>query len=193
MKKRNTANLTLVVLLLVILSLIGVSGTYAKYTTTVNGTGTAIVAKWNFQAKDGNNVISEGFVVDLAEHATTGVVTVGDTKKIQPGSKGEITITIDNTGSEVAATLDVKAESNAGDTFTKSQFEFKDVTLTDANGTTITEVPAGGTATAKVPFEWKYNVSANADTEDTTIGKGATEEAITLVTIKVTGTQVAPQ
>lgn len=193
MKKRNTANLTLVVLVLVILSLIGVSGTYAKYTTAVNGKGTAIVAKWDFKAKDGDTVLSEDFEIDLGDYVTTGVVTVDGVKKIQPGSKGEIEINIDNTGSEVAATLAVTAESNAGDTFTKSQFTFGTVTLVDDSGNTITEVPAGGTATAKVPFEWKYSASADADVEDTTIGEGATNDAITLVTIKVTGTQVEPK
>ena len=192
MKKRNTANLTLVVLILVILSLIGVSGTYAKYTTAVNGKGTAIVAKWDFKAKDGNTVLSENFEIDLGKYVTEGLVEVNGVKKIQPGSKGEIEINIDNTGSEVAATLNVEAVSDTGDTFTKSQFTFGDVTLADDSGNTITEVKAGGTAVAKVPFEWIYDASTEADKEDTSVGNAATDEAITLVTIKVTGTQVKP-
>ncbi len=190
MNKKKTANLTLVVLVLVILSLIGVSGTYAKYTTAVNGKGTAIVAKWDFKATAGTTTLEEDFEIDLGDYVTSGLVTVNGVKKIQPGSKGEITINIDNTNSDVAATLDVQAVSQANDKFTKSQFSFGKVVLVDDGGNTITEVAAGDTATAKISFEWKYDSSVDADAEDTIIGKNATDTAMTLVTLKVVGTQV---
>lgn len=187
MKKRSTANLTLVVLLLVILSLIGVSGTYAKYTTTVTGTGTAIVAKWNFKV---GNTQTDTFTVNLAENATG--VLVGGVKKILPGSTGTFPITVTNNG-DVEAELTVEVDKSAAEgKFTKGQFTFGDPVKT---GTTekVEKVGKGETVTVDVPFTWTFEVDDATNEEDTSIGENASADAITLVTVKVTGTQVAAQ
>lgn len=197
MKKRNLTTLTVIALLLVLLTLIAVSGTYAKYTTSVTGTAQAVVAKWAFSAStDDTNPLVENFEIDLGETATSGYVEANGIKKIYPGATGTITINVDNTDSEVGATLDVDATAKAGSVFTKGQFTFEKPAVTgegvtgdDTNGYVI---PAGKTATATVTWTWEYDESEDADAEDTDVGEAADGEATTLIDLVVTGIQVDP-
>lgn len=198
MKKRNLTTLTVVALLLVLLTLIAVSGTYAKYTTTITGSSTAVIAKWNFSATDEQGTkLEEDFVINLADTATVGKVTVGEgdsaVNKIQPGSKGAIVITIDNTDSDVAASLTIEATAIDGSPLTADQFTFKDPVIKNADGTEISSVPAGETATATVEWEWIYD-SGN-DEADTTVGSNEAAQngtAVDFIGLTVTGYQAAP-
>lgn len=193
-RNKNLTTLTIVALLLVVLTLIAVSGTYAKYTTTVTGKSTAIVAKWNFKAKNNSVTLSDEFVIDLGQTATVGAVDISGTKKIQPGSKGEIVITIDNTDSDVAASLTVTANAISDSPLEPEQFTFSDPVIKNSNQDVITSVPAGETATATVTWEWKYN--ANKDNADNAIGSNAAAQAgtaIDLIGLTVTGYQANPQ
>ena len=61
-KKSNDNNLTKAIIFILLISMIAmilVSGTYAKYTSSASGTATATVAKWAFNVNDtdllGNN------------------------------------------------------------------------------------------------------------------------------------------
>lgn len=194
MNKKSLTTLTVIALLLVLLTLIAVSGTYAKYTTTIEGKSTAIVAKWNFTAKNGTTELEEDFVIDLGATATVGAVPVGDTKKIQPGSKGEIVITIDNTASDVAASLQIEATAIEGSPLTAAQFTFSDPVIKNSSDEEIESVPAGETATATVTWEWVYD-SGN-DAADTTVGSNDAAQAGTAVDfigLTVTGYQANPQ
>lgn len=199
MKKRNLTTLTIVAVLLVLLTLIAVSGTYAKYTTTITGSSTAVIAKWNFKASEttvGELSSTQTFTIDLADTATVGKVTVGEgddaVNKIQPGSKGEIEITIDNTGSDVAATLNIEAKTIEGAKLSETQFDFSEPVI-KVDGATATSVPAGKTGTAVVTWEWLYNAD---DAADNSVGKGteATNGTpIQLIDLVVTGYQANPQ
>lgn len=83
------------VLTLVTASLVG--GTFAKYTSTVNGTATAAVANWKFQVTDNSDTVITDKAVPLVPKDTTN-------KKadvIVPGDKGELVLNLDGTGSEV--------------------------------------------------------------------------------------------
>lgn len=189
MKKRNTANLTLVVLLLVILSLIGVSGTYAKYTTTVTGTGTAIVAKWDFDVTGAEN--KGVFSVDLGEKVTTGKIDLGNGNyRIQPGSKGSFDIELVN-NSEVAANIAVNAVAAENAVLEASQFTFEKPVI-KVDGQIVDSIPAGKTATATVDFEWIYHTNAATDILDTTDGETNHTEVQTLINFEIVATQVAP-
>jgi len=198
MKNKNLTTLTVIALLLVLLTLIAVSGTYAKYTTTIEGEATAIIAKWNFNAKHGQTTLSEDFVIDLGATATVGAVPVVDgqntTNKIQPGSKGVIEITIDNTASDVAASLVVTPSAIQGSPLTADQFDIDDAVITDSEGNVIDSVPAGETATATVEWEWLYE--SNNDAADTTVGGNSAAQAgtaVPLIGLTVTGFQANPQ
>ena len=72
-----------------------VGGTLAKYTTSVAGTGTAIVARWAPSFGDGTNEFTNGFTVDLS---STGVA--GDDKvaadRIAPGTQGGFAVEVSN-------------------------------------------------------------------------------------------------
>lgn len=193
MKKnqKTTRTLFVVLVFIVMLTLIAVSGTYAKYTTSLSGKATAVVARWAFKASDKDGTqLSESFEIDLAKTADEGtVVDVDGVKKIQPGSKGTIEITIDNSESDVDATLDVKATDAKGLELSKDQFTVGAVTIEDAADN---KVKAGTTAKAKVTWEWLYNKSEDADTEDTTKGKAADGAKLDIVNFVITGTQVNP-
>lgn len=52
MKNRTLTKTTALVLLVTMIALVMISGTFAKYTTEYDGTGTAIVAKWAVTIKD---------------------------------------------------------------------------------------------------------------------------------------------
>lgn len=94
-----------VVLTLVTSSLVG--GTFAKYTSSAAGTGTAQVAKWAIAFKEGDTTVGDTFSFDL-KNTNSEVVTTDD--KLAPGSEGEIKFVINGTGSEVGYTYSAEAD-----------------------------------------------------------------------------------
>lgn len=94
-----------VVLTLVTSSLVG--GTFAKYTSSTAGTGTAQVAKWAIAFKEGDTTVGDTFSFDL-KNTNSEVVTTDD--KLAPGSEGEIKFVINGTGSEVGYTYSAEAD-----------------------------------------------------------------------------------
>ncbi len=187
--KQNSKFLKVVIALIILtmLALIALSGTYAKYTTSKTGTGTAVVANWDIDFTDGNNAEITSFDVNLADTITSN--DSGNTF-IQPGSKGTFTIKVTN-NSQVSASLKAIITNKSNTTFTQDQFTF---TVTD-DGTDVTDgtstLAPGATRTLKVDWEWVYNKTADADTEDTTLGEGATTPK-TIYTVELTATQVNP-
>lgn len=91
-----------VVLTLVTASLVG--GTFAKYTSSVNGTAAATVAAWKIAFKDGADTeITESSTIALKPMKT-------DNKKadvIVPGDKGTLELNVDGSGSEVGFTYTI--------------------------------------------------------------------------------------
>ena len=190
-KNKSLTNVTIIALILVLLTLVAVSGTYARYTTTYTGTAKAVIAKWDFKAKDGQTELSstETFTINLADTATVGKVTVGNVNKIQPGSEGNIVITIDNTGSEVAASLTVTATAIDGAVLSPDQFTFDAPVLKqDGSEDAVTSIAAGETGTATVHWKWVYDAD---DAKDTEVGNDAGAE-IDLINLVVTGYQANP-
>ena len=72
-----------------------VGGTLAKYTTSVAGTGAAIVARWAPKFGDGTNVFTDNFTVDLSD---TGAVTANKVAadRIAPGTTGGFSVEVSN-------------------------------------------------------------------------------------------------
>ena len=119
MKKNRLFVLGIITMFIAILSLTLVSGTMARYTSTVSGTSKATVAKWEWTLNDASDT-----AVDLAGgDYTFGLFdTILDTDggaaeddvaagKIAPGTKGQFTISFKNK-SEVTAKVFVSFESN---------------------------------------------------------------------------------
>ena len=100
-KQKNTKfmyNVTIILLLLIIAisSCIGIFA-WARYTSTVNGTATAQVAKWSFKLVDG--VTETKDVIDFAITRTDGYGKVVD-NRLAPGTFGEFEVGIDARGTE---------------------------------------------------------------------------------------------
>lgn len=96
------------VLTLVTASLVG--GTFAKYTSTVEGTAKATVAKWAITMNPNDAEIKENkFEFNLANTNTNADTAVGT---IGPESKGEIKMTIDGTDSEVGYAYDITFDTS---------------------------------------------------------------------------------
>ncbi|MCD2493254.1 hypothetical protein LQE92_11550 [Lacrimispora sp. NSJ-141] len=172
------------VLTLVTTCLLG--GTLAKYTTSVNGTGTAEVAAWSFQV----NGSTAQFDVDLSDTSTKKVnVAEG---KIAPGSEGKFDIKVDGKGSDVAidytiAFSELQNKPANLEFYSDAAYGTKipDLAAYDGLNGTIA-VDAVGTPVTKTVF-WKWDYSAdNAGTTDNT------ETGSMTFKITVTGTQKAP-
>ena len=95
--KRKKIGIVAVVLILLIALITGY--TYSKYHQSVSVNVTSAVAKWKFS----------GEIVNSKNSSTESTISLADTiesssvaeKRIAPGTKGEFSIVIDATGSEV--------------------------------------------------------------------------------------------
>ena len=88
MKRKSFITMALLIMLGV--SLYFVSGTYAKYTSTVSGNGTAKVAEWNFV--EDNTISTLNIALDGTVDASTLV-----SGRIAPGTSGSFGIKLKNT------------------------------------------------------------------------------------------------
>lgn len=191
MKKNKIFTLGLAIAFVFVLSLTLVSGTFAKYTSTVTGKDSAAVAKWAFQY--GNN---EGALTDIDLVSTkeisfnlfdTILDTNGDTEtdvaanKIAPGTKGSFQFVVKNV-SEVNATFDLTLE------LTGAQVPFQYTIQVDegAASSASTTLPMlnnqaiNMNASTTITITWEWPFEGNDET-DTTLGIEAST-----VTIKAT-------
>lgn len=197
MKKiRNIFVVTLV--LLTVISMGNVAGTYAKYTSKETATDTARVAKWD--VKFGNDTTFKFNLFDTILDSNGSAETdVKDGKPneniIAPGTKGAFSIDVTN-NSEVTADLFVSLKETttsgiplqyrvvyngtAGDWKTS----IADVEL-PAN-TTLPFGTTGNTGTIKIEWQWLYEkgddqtaIDAN-DVADTTLGEASTPATVTI-------------
>lgn len=165
-----------------------VSGTYAKYTTTVDYTDSARVAKWEI------NEISN---VDLFKSDYTAVNGNGDTKVVAPGTSGTYSFQI--TG-DVETDYTLKVEVTGTDTINTANYKPMSYTLDGNTYTTMAEletaiealydgsqVYAAGTVSESqhtIGWSWAF---AGDDIEDTNLGNAHTGEVS--LTIAITATQ----
>ncbi len=181
-----------------------VSGTYARYTSTFEGSDSARVAKWAFSINDENVTANNNFTFDLFK-------TINDTKDgqdekdvakgtdeniIAPGTQGEFTIKLANS-SEVNAEYSINY--TVGNTSSiPVEFSLNGTDwLTDMTQLNVTDQAInmnGGEATVKVLWRWSFERGTEeADKEtnntfDTTLGIDGT--ATITVTATITATQV---
>lgn len=174
--------------LLFVIAIAGVFvvGTYAKYTSEVNKSGNATVAKWDFAT---TNDVS--MTVSLPSTVDASTLVNG---KIAPGTAGSFTIKVTN-ASEVGADFKV-ALGNVTNKPTNLKF-YKDssytteLTLGNATSGAITgQLIAGDTAGKDVTVYWRWEYeTTGGDSADTTDGTAA---ATVTVPVTITGTQVQP-
>lgn len=183
MKKKMSILAALV--LAVIVTGYSVSGTYAKYTSTFNGTSdTARVAKWAFKVGDLADSSAAGAsntftfnlfdtIKDTDGSVEADVASKNTDKVIAPGTQGEFTIALQNL-SEVTAMYGIDYTvvndgnipiefSNDGSTWSN---DITDVTASE----TTTKLAMNAGSDTEVTIKWRWAFDGN-DTTDTDLGK----------------------
>ena len=194
MTKNRSMRIAILVLALALLTSCFVGSTFAKFTSTSNGTGSVTVARWSVSV-DGKDVVTGtpvefdllGTVMDDDElTAETGTAD----GVFAPGTSGSFNIVLSN-ASDVWAKVDVDFALADGVTLPQGlkfsvdggeATSLEDLVISKniafANGDTPT------TATVTVNWVWDFYVSADQDTNDLSFaGK----------TIDVTATMTAVQ
>ena len=191
-----------------VLSLTLVSGTWAKYTSTVTSADAiARVAKWEWNIGEqevvGDTPISTKFAFNLfdtindtyndGDNHEEDVATSESAKIIAPGTTGSYTVSIKN-NSEVSGTVRIAVKvTNEHNIPVNFYYQLgtggalQEVTLTDHAGTFYIDVPkiaALATATSDVVITWEWPFGG----DDTSLGLNGTYQLT--VNATVTFTQV---
>lgn len=212
MKNDRITRFAILILALTMITLMIVSGTFAKYTSSATGSDTATVAKWSIKVGSGDGIeiagssstvsfdlfstIKDedgGSEADVAGKASGTAVgsTSATAKIIAPGTSGSFDIIVKNE-SEVNATYSIAFESNN----TSIPIEFSTdgttwkSTLSEANVTNAAINMNSAAQTKTVYWRWAYDVSAARDTADTNLGVAAqTSPASVTLSATISATQ----
>ena len=153
MKKNRMLRIASVLLVAVLLSTCAISGTFAKYTSTFNGSATATVAKWDVTVAEE----TQTFTVDFSNTAKEigGASADAEVKAgvIAPGTQGSFTIEVTN-NSEVVVEYSVELGNTTTlpITFTVAQVQSQQIAM-------------GQTATITVNWVWPFDGTAATDME----------------------------
>lgn len=188
MKKK--LSILAVLLLAVAISAYSVGGTFAKYTSVINGTSSnARVAKWGFTV-DGEPA-SNTFAFNLfdtlyeedAETAEEDVESSNSDKVIAPGTGGKFTLALANVGevnAEYTIDFDVENENNIPIEFKVGNGSWTS-SLDDISATAIN---IGADAEVVIQWRWAFEIEDDDETDgtdesvardyaDTTLGEAA--------------------
>ena len=162
-------------IMLIIVGLYFVSGTYARYTSNITGNAAVSTANWAVAFKQGTAAISNGFNLAFEVQNNTNVVS----GKIAPSVTAKATINLDLTGTEVAVDYTASIDTDAlAEAFGASA---NNVTVTvngsdSATGTVTLKDDAAFTSTnGIVPIEisitWDNKDDAASSSDTTAAGK----------------------
>ena len=184
MKNNKLAKFMALVLLVTLLAVILVSGTYAKYTTSATGSDSATVAKWSIKLGDEDIAKSteKTFTIDLFSTITNTDgseetnVKKTDKSLIAPGTMGSITLASLKNESEVNAkysvTYTLTNESGVPLEFTTNKDDESswksDFTAINVSNEALAMDATATTAT--VYWRWAFTKDTARDTSDTTLG-----------------------
>lgn len=197
MKKNRILIAGVITAFVALITLSLVSGTWAKYTSKVQGSDTVKVAKWSFTygGEDIKNVTEADIklfdatkIYDLDGSGNVSTTVDADVKEgtanaiIAPGVGGLYQVEVVN-NSEVNAKYEVSYELVAGSATVPLEFSTDNVNWGDLNSvaTAATALNQGNSATIKVYWRWAFTKDAGRDVTDTQLGIEAGN-----VTIKVT-------
>lgn len=192
MKNNKLAKFMALVLLVTLLAVILVSGTYAKYTTAVSAKDTATVARWNITlngediSKGTQKTLKLGLFDTINDTDFTSEESDVTAGKIAPGTTGKfeiaklinnsdvnaqykITYSIDNNNN---IPLEFSKDQNAADSEWKnlSEFSMNDFVALAKDSTE-------GVSTGTIYWRWKFE--RNDDSADTDIGINTPEVVVT--------------
>lgn len=184
-KRRTTVILCLILMLSIVAACGMLASTYAKYTSQIDKTAPAEVAKWNFDVE--NESVS--FAIQLGQTVDATTLTAG---KIAPGTSGSFNIPLTNGTTETGVDFTI-ALNTINDKPTNLKF-YKDAAhqneLVPGTGTITGQIKAEDATgvTPTIYWQWPYE-TAGGDSQDTTDGKAAADLT---VGITITGVQTEP-
>lgn len=196
MGKNKTMKMILITLLITMIALVLVSGTYAKYTSSASGSDTARVAKWSFNVGENDIVAKDTFTFDLFKTITdtdgkteTDVVSANADKVIAPGTSGSFDLVLENkseTSAKYGITYTVTNTASIPVQFSVNGKDWTDNLANVVESDTDTKLDANnGTKTITIQWKWAYD---GDDTTDVNLGKVGTAKLI--VQADVTATQI---
>lgn len=196
MGKNKTMKMILITLLIAMIALVLVSGTYAKYTSSASGSDTARVAKWSFNVGENDIVAKDTFTFDLFKTITdtdekteTDVVSANADKVIAPGTSGSFDLVLENkseTSAKYGITYTVTNTASIPVQFSVNGKDWTDNLANVVESDTDTKLAANnGTKTITIQWKWAYD---GDDTTDVNLGKVGTAKLI--VQADVTATQI---
>ena len=198
-KNNNSLKTFALLLLIVMLALILIASTYAKYTTKLTGSSDTTIAKWAWTIN--NNDVSKDdteFTFDLfktikdTDGGTEADVT---TQKIAPGTKGSFSIEVTN-ASDVNAEYSLTLTETKATAVSSANIEYSIAGTDEATdwtndiGTfnfTNTRLAIGASNEVVLYWRWAFYDDANQDKADTLVGfaaAGATGNEDKSITIK---------
>lgn len=212
MKKNKMMRVASVLLIAVLMSTCAISGTFAKYTTSVSSSDSARVAKWGFEpvAMDITGLFDKVYDEGATDYTVESEVDV-----IAPGTQGfaqfafaydeanginapevDYTFKVDITGTECDDSIknnpNIQWKLDSGDYGTWAQFIAALEALDGDEDYEAGELPAGfGTAdnTHTIYWRWIFTTGVASDEMDTDMGN-ADDLADVKIVIKITATQI---
>lgn len=220
MKKNVMMRIASFLLIAVLLSTSAISGTYAKYVTSAQGTDSARVAKWGVTVTaNGSTFAAEYDTDDAAFTEAKSVISQGGVNVVAPGTDGEM-VSMALTGvPEVAVRISYNAVFDV-ENWTDQNGKFYCPLVITVNGTAFDgraytsaadfelsvnnainacseDYPAGtdlsglGADALDITWEWPFSTSAENDVRDTFLGDQA--NAGNWATVQLTVTTTATQ
>lgn len=175
-KKRGVGVAALIIAGIAVLGL--AAAVYAKYFAEFQASGTAKIAKWNFEDENSSSTVT----CQLTSTVQTGTIASGTPVIIAPGTSGECTLQLANNTSEVAVDYTVTVNETDSDVPTNLKLSSDGTTFGTLASFTKTGTIAAGAANAQtvtIYWQWPYETGAVAngiaagDSDDTTDGEDA--------------------
>ena len=202
MKKNKTMQMILITLLIAMIALVLVSGTYAQYTSSASGSDTARVAKWSFIVGEDDIVLNNTFKFNLFNTINDSngtdeeedVVSANSDKVIAPGTSGNFKLVLENkseTSAKYGITYTVTNTASIPVKFSVNGTDWKDslddVVADDVN----TKIDANtGSNTINIQWKWAYEGDNIVEDDITDVNLGKTGTAKLIVKADVTVTQI---
>ena len=185
-------------------------GTLAKYTSEVEGTGTAIAAKWSFKAGVNSGSTSDSKIADFDLSTTRTSNSAVASTKLGPGTSGKSTLNFDLTGTEVSTkvtayvkitseeaaklptNLEIKVKDGNGTKWVKPS-ALSEYTEVESVSKKLSDITTSPTGYIEVEWRWTFDESGNTskDTQDTDDGKDSTKNSTGgKITVKLTAEQL---
>lgn len=217
MKKNKMMRIASVLLVAVILTTCAISGTYAKYVTSGNGSDTARVAKFGVTVTGTADTFKETYPKDDTSVTLIGNSVVSTEDVVAPGTSGSMAaFTITGTP-EVAVKVAFTGILELGEKWVDESghyycpieitvggmtFKGKDYTSADLFETAVNDKIAGytnnyeagtdlntGAVSNNAPaISWKWAFEGNSDDNDTYLGKQAADGNAAKISLDVTAT-----